>query len=177
LRKTGATDLALEQKAPERKAARRAKREAARAANGPRSNEAEGAGGSARDRAEGVGLESPPPTARAETRSRRVSAALRHRVLSRAGYQCEYRGPGGRRCPQRTGLEIDHRRPFARGGGHEEENLRALCKAHNLFKAEKDFGRALVRARAAGRRCGGICAKGVILRGVHECTLDDPPLA
>jgi hypothetical protein len=172
-----ALDLALEQKAPERKAARRAKREAARAANGPRSNEAEGAGESARDRAEGVGHESPPTPERAETRSRHLSAALRHRVLARAGYQCEYRGPGGRRCPQRTGLEIDHRRPFARGGGHEEENLRALCKAHNLFRAEKDFGQAVIRTKAAARRCGGGSAKGVIGRGAGTCALDDPALA
>jgi 5-methylcytosine-specific restriction endonuclease McrA len=102
---------------------------------------------------------------------------MRHRVLARADYQCEYRGSGGHRCPQRTGLEIDHRRPFARGGGHDEENLRALCKAHNLFRAEKVFGRGRIRAKAAARRCGGGSAKGVIGRGAGTCTLDDPPLA
>jgi hypothetical protein len=156
-----ALDLALDQKDPERKSARRARREAARAGASPRSSEAESAGASASERTEvepapcaAETADRHPPTPATSTRSRYLSAPLRERVLARAGYRCEHRGPDGRRCPQRTGLQIDHRRALARGGSHEESNLRALCSAHNLFWAEKEFGREFIASKVAGRRLG-----------------------
>ena len=40
----------------------------------------------------------------------------------------------------RAHLQIDHIRPFAKGGSsHDEANLRCLCRAHNLYLAKKDF--------------------------------------
>ena len=38
--------------------------------------------------------------------------ALRERLLERADYQCEYRGPGGVRCTARTRLEVGHIDPI-----------------------------------------------------------------
>ena len=51
-----------------------------------------------------------------KNRSRYIPSEVRERVLERASYRCEFRGPKGYRCTQRTGLEIDHKDPFARGG-------------------------------------------------------------
>ncbi len=48
------------------------------------------------------------------------------------------------RCTARARLEIDHVDPYAKGGAASEENLRALCRAHNLFSAAREFGEDLV---------------------------------
>ncbi len=73
------------------------------------------------------------------------------RVLERACYQCEYTGPGGVRCTARAGLEIDHRDPYAKGRAASEENLRALCRAHNLFSAAREFGEGFMRGKIERR--------------------------
>jgi hypothetical protein len=38
-------------------------------------------------------------------------------------------------------LEFDHCEAFAIGGEETVENLRLRCRAHNVFEAEKLFGR------------------------------------
>lgn len=85
-----------------------------------------------------------------QPRSRYIPAAIRALVLQRAGYQCEYRGPDGHRCESRTGLAIDHIWPYALWGRGDEENLQALCPNHNLWKAERDFGKEFIRRKIAG---------------------------
>ncbi len=70
----------------------------------------------------------------------------------RADYQCEYRGPGGVRCTARTRLEIDHIDPVAKGGSHSEENLRVLCRGHNLLAAKREFGEEFMRGKIEGRK-------------------------
>ncbi len=75
---------------------------------------------------------------------------MRERVLERASYQCEYTGPGGVRCTARTRLEIDHVDPYAKGGAGSEENLRVLCRAHNLFSAAREFGEYFMRGKIEG---------------------------
>jgi hypothetical protein len=62
---------------------------------------------------------------------RHIPAAVRDEVFVRDGSSCCYVSPGGVRCSSRMGLEIDHVQPFGIGGGHDPENLRVLCKAHN----------------------------------------------
>ncbi len=71
---------------------------------------------------------------------RRIPSAVRDLVLQRSRHRCEYVAGGKRRCRQRVGLTIDHIRPWAMGGDHQIDNLRALCRAHNLRKAQADFG-------------------------------------
>ncbi len=66
-------------------------------------------------------------------------------------YQCEYTGPGGVRCTARARLEIDHIDSYAKGGAASEENLRALCRAHNLFSAAWEFGEDFMRGKIEGR--------------------------
>jgi len=80
--------------------------------------------------------------------SRHVPAAIRDAVFRRDGGRCTYVGSGGVRCSARTGLELDHIKPFALGGGHTVDNLRLLCAAHNRLRAERSFG---PRQKEAGR--------------------------
>ena len=84
--------------------------------------------------------------------SRYIRVAVRDQVLGRASHQCEYHTKDGRRCSERTSLEIDHQIPFARGGTNNPENLRVLCRAHNLFVAEQTYGETFVREKIRGRQ-------------------------
>ena len=85
-------------------------------------------------------------------RPRHIPAALRDEVLERASHRCEYQGRGGRRCQAQTALHIDHRKPYARGGRHSPENLRVLCREHNLYVAERQFGVEWVREKVAAKK-------------------------
>jgi hypothetical protein len=81
--------------------------------------------------------------------SRHVPAAVRRVVHERDGGRCTYRDARGRRCSGTVRLELHHRHPFGYGGDHSPRNLALLCRAHNLYLAPLDYGRA---ARApAGR--------------------------
>ena len=53
-------------------------------------------------------------------------------------------------CSGTTRLELHHRHPFAMGGDHSLANVRSMCRSHNRFLAECDYGR-----RAVGRHRGG----------------------
>ena len=68
-------------------------------------------------------------------------------VLKEAGYQCSYVSPGGVRCKETRGLQVDHIIPRVVGGGNDRTNLRCLCQAHNLLEAELALGRSNVRRR------------------------------
>jgi 5-methylcytosine-specific restriction endonuclease McrA len=86
-----------------------------------------------------------------QERSRYVSSSVQERRFECADYQCEYRGPDGVRCTARVGLEVDHIEPYAKGGSSGEENLRVLCKGHNLWCAAREFGEAFMRGKIEGR--------------------------
>jgi 5-methylcytosine-specific restriction endonuclease McrA len=84
--------------------------------------------------------------------SRHVPAATRRVVWARDGGCCTFSDASGRRCCERSGLEIHHEHAFALGGSTTVENLRLLCRAHNAFFAERDFGHAHVESlRNRGR--------------------------
>jgi hypothetical protein len=83
---------------------------------------------------------------------RHIPAVIRRHVWVRDGGRCTFADASGRRCRERSGLEVHHEQAFARGGSTTVENLRLLCRAHNALLAERDFGRAhLVRMRNGGR--------------------------
>lgn len=74
-----------------------------------------------------------------ETNSR---ASVNRVVLKRAGGQCEYIDPvTGVRCKNKCEVQVDHITPKALGGGEELANKRARCRQHNLYEAEKIFGK------------------------------------
>ena len=135
-----ALESALEKKDPKRKLERRRKREARKQNPCPGDEE----------------KQSEEPQ-RGETRgspavARQVSAEVRERVLEKARHSCEYRGPDGARCRSRTGLQIEHTRPFSVYRTHDERYLRAFCPAHNLYAAEKFFGRHFIREKIDAAR-------------------------
>lgn len=74
--------------------------------------------------------------------SRHIPAPIRRAVHERDGGRCTYEDPRGRRCTARHNLEFHHHGlPFGRGGTHSVENLRLMCREHNLLQAELDYGR------------------------------------
>src|SRR4029077_5212388 len=67
--------------------------------------------------------------------------------------QCCFVGPNGQRCSARGRLEYHHNgKPFGRGGLTSVENLCLMCHVHNALLAEREYGRAFVRARIARER-------------------------
>ena len=82
--------------------------------------------------------------------TRRIPKPVRDEVMLRDGEQCTHVGPDGTRCSAKHNLEIDHIKPWALGGTNEPDNLRVLCKAHNLHRARKTFGEHRVPQRKSG---------------------------
>ena len=66
---------------------------------------------------------------------RAVPATIKKQVLKRSGGVCEFFG-----CDERRYLELEHIRPFAKGGRHELTNLKLYCKVHNQRAAIIQFG-------------------------------------
>ncbi len=86
--------------------------------------------------------------------SRYIPSHVRERVHERAGYQCQYRGPDGTPCRSRTGLQIEHLRPFALYRSHDERFLGLLCPPHNRLSAERVFGAAFIKEKVEASRRG-----------------------
>jgi hypothetical protein len=83
--------------------------------------------------------------------SRHIPATVRRDVSERDGGRCRYVDGQGRRCAERNHLEFHHRHPFGFGGDHSVANVRLMCRAHNAYLADCDYGR---KAMAAHRRVG-----------------------
>jgi 5-methylcytosine-specific restriction endonuclease McrA len=78
---------------------------------------------------------------------RYIRAHDRRVVNVRAGHRCEYlHQRSGKRCESRTGLQMEHRIPFAKGGPSSEENLLLYCGAHNRLRAIQEFGEEKMRS-------------------------------
>lgn len=73
---------------------------------------------------------------------RGISAPVRRFVWRRDGGQCTFVSIDGRRCPERHDLEYHHDEPHGLGGDRSPRNIRLLCRAHNLYMAEMDYGKA-----------------------------------
>lgn len=83
---------------------------------------------------------------------RKIAPALRDTVWRRDGGRCAYRSPDGRVCGTQAGLQIDHVVPWARGGAsNDPQNLRLLCRAHNLLEARRVFGDTAIDVAVARR--------------------------
>ena len=62
----------------------------------------------------------------------------------------------GTRCSSRTGLELEHTRPFGVSPTHDEKLLKAFCRAHNRLAADRFYGDDFMKAKvAAGRSRSG----------------------
>jgi hypothetical protein len=75
---------------------------------------------------------------------RSIPAPVRRAVYERAGGRCAFVDASGRRCEARRRLEFHHRHPHSHGGDRTPDNILLLCKPHNLYLAEIDYGQAAV---------------------------------
>ncbi|MNL02078.1 hypothetical protein D3C87_1225730 [compost metagenome] len=67
-----------------------------------------------------------------------INISTRRDLLRKANKCCEFVDPKtGRICAGAYQLQVDHRVPLALGGSNEVENLRVLCRTHNLLAANQ----------------------------------------
>ncbi len=72
-------------------------------------------------------------------------ASVRRAVIQQADAACSFRDPlTGTICGSRYQIQIDHIVPRALGGGDSPENLRVLCREHNIHEAENKLGKDLM---------------------------------
>jgi hypothetical protein len=76
--------------------------------------------------------------------NRYVAAAVKRAVWERDRARCTWPMGDGKLCGSTHRLEFDHDLEVALGGTPVTENIRLLCKGHNLMKAEQHLGRALM---------------------------------
>jgi 5-methylcytosine-specific restriction endonuclease McrA len=84
--------------------------------------------------------------------SRYVPAHVRRAVYERDDARCAHVDAEGRRCTERSHLEIDHLVPWALGGPSTVDNLRLACRGHNAQAARQAFGTAFIDRRIERRR-------------------------
>ena len=75
-----------------------------------------------------------------------LTLELHHIVWVRDGGRCTFLGHDGTRFPERNRLEYHHDDPYGLGGDLSASNIRLLCKCHNLYMAELDFGKEEIDA-------------------------------
>jgi hypothetical protein len=71
-----------------------------------------------------------------------VPAHVKRSVWKRDGGRCQWNTADGGICGSTLRVEFAHRNPKARGGPPSVENVRLLCRIHNAYEAELDFGAA-----------------------------------
>jgi hypothetical protein len=74
-------------------------------------------------------------------KTRYIPAAVRRAVRKRDGDRCRFADKNGRRCTERRSLEFHHHDPFGRGGAHDPDQISLRCRTHNLYAAERDYGK------------------------------------
>ena len=72
--------------------------------------------------------------------SRHIPAAVKRAVWFRDRGQCAFVSQQGRRCKERSFLELHHIHPFALGGEATTGNISLRCHRHNAHEAERVFG-------------------------------------
>lgn len=77
-------------------------------------------------------------------RSRTIPISIKRSVWERAGGRCEFRNAVGEKCEAKHALESDHITPITLGGLSTQDNLRVLCRQHNLLSASQILGRKLM---------------------------------
>jgi hypothetical protein len=86
-------------------------------------------------------------------KSRYMPSAVRRFVRKRDGNQCRFVSEQGRRCPERRGLEFHHEDPFGRGADHDPARICLMCRRHNVYLAEREYGKEVMkRYRRKGDR-------------------------
>jgi HNH endonuclease len=76
--------------------------------------------------------------------SRYLPAPIRRTSHASDDGRCRFVAAGGRRCGSNRRVEFHHVVPWARGGDRSPGNIRLMCRIHNLYLAEKDYGKAVM---------------------------------
>ncbi len=85
--------------------------------------------------------------------SRAIPAPVKRAVYERDRGRCRFVDPAGRRCTETKRLEFHHIQPYGRGGNHSPENVCLLCRTHNGYLAELDYGKEFIdRFRSSPNR-------------------------
>jgi hypothetical protein len=105
------------------------------------------------------GLVAKPQKKRRPAKPDRVRASVVREVWKRDGGRCQYRLPNGEICGSTVGLELHHKDPRARGGGHTAEDLVLQCKPHHRVVTRQDFGDDWIDGCIRRRRERGIRAR------------------
>ncbi len=66
-----------------------------------------------------------------------ISVALKRKLYAQGQGCCQYHSPDGNRCESQFQIQIDHVIPVAWGGKTSLDNLRLLCRTHNLLAAQQ----------------------------------------
>jgi len=75
-----------------------------------------------------------------------AAEAVRVKVHQKANGACEYVcSESGKVCGSRYQVQVDHIVPRSLGGSDQPENLRLLCRQHNLIEAERILGADTMR--------------------------------
>jgi len=85
-------------------------------------------------------------------RSRYIPAPVKRAVRERDREQCAFVNAQGKRCQARDRLELHHKEPFARGGDRGVDNLQLMCRAHNDYMAEQDYGKEKMAYHRSGNK-------------------------
>jgi hypothetical protein len=105
---------------------------------------------------ESAAIEAKRKTASSASKSRYIPRKVLREVHARDNGQCTYISEDGRRCSERGFLQVHHHNTtFARGGDASVENLRIMCRAHNMHLARQDYGRQFMQNKlreAAARK-------------------------
>ena len=81
-----------------------------------------------------------PETDKSSERSRHVPNAVKRAVWHRDAGQCAFVSATGRRCIERSFLELHHIHPYALDGPATADNISLRCRRHNQYEAELVFG-------------------------------------
>jgi hypothetical protein len=86
-------------------------------------------------------------------KSRYIPAAVKRFVRKRDGDQCRFVNEQGRRCTEGRGLEFHHHDPFGRGGDHNPDQISLMCKPHNGYLAEREYGKEVMNRYRGNGDC------------------------
>jgi len=85
--------------------------------------------------------------------SRYIPAAVKRAVCQRDGNRCRFVDAQGRRCSERHRLEFHHVKPWGLDGDHSPTNVLQMCKSHNAYLAELDYGKEKMERYRRSRDC------------------------
>jgi len=69
-----------------------------------------------------------------------IMRATLHRLCRALHNQCAFESKDKRRCPERRRLEFHHE-AYGLGGDRSARNIKLMCREHNLYMAELDYGK------------------------------------